>query len=392
MALTHQTPKVLGPGFSKFSHTEARQPRGGESRLAQCFVVPGKTSVAPACPHFRNQLGQRWPRRGDDPPGSTGTRAAPSRMEQRPRESLLKRLLPDPQGPSRPRQVTLPALQGEGQHKIEDAGIMYLTEKEEIKHENKPGKSLQHSKPCVGRGRIYYAKFINTNGRTCNEPVPYIDPKKGPEKQGDWWSHGKAPEPAFLPPYDTKSTQRSDFQKPTCPLVLPVKHSRMQKASCGIVPLAFPDVSAKFQNNFIEHISFMHQYDARKTPNEPIWGKRHGAFVQREIKPGSRPTVPEGTEVLLNAPGSCSSQQPKKTEKGNSVETRMISSGLYQQNSQELLDTKTRLSETDVKEAAKVCPRSPESREKTADISQTTITDAFLTKLESLNPPVKESG
>lgn len=67
------------------------------------------------------------------------------------------------------------------EHKIEDGGIVYVTgKKEEIKQ---PGKSIQHSKPFVGRGRIYYAKFIHTNARTLNEPVPYIDPRKGPEKQ-----------------------------------------------------------------------------------------------------------------------------------------------------------------------------------------------------------------
>uniref|UniRef100_H0XCN3 Ciliary microtubule inner protein 6 n=1 Tax=Otolemur garnettii TaxID=30611 RepID=H0XCN3_OTOGA len=250
------------------------------------------------------------------------------------------------------------------QHEIEDAGIVYVTEKkEEIEHEKNPGKSIQHSKPCVGRGRVYYAKFIYTNARTYNEPVPYVDPKKGPENQGDWWPHVRALEPTSQPPYDTKSTQRSDFQKPTCPLVLPVKHSKMQRASCGIVPLASPDAS-ELQKNFIECISFMHQYDSRKTPNEPIQGKKHGAFVQREIKPGSRPTVPKGTEVLLNAPGSCSSEQSKKTEKGNSAESKMISPGHCRQNSQELLQTKTHLSETDVRQAAKACPQSPESREK----------------------------
>lgn len=70
------------------------------------------------------------------------------------------------------------------QHEIEDAGILYVTEKkEEMKHEKKPGKSIQHSKPCVGRGHVYYAKFINTNVRTYNEPVPYIDPKNKPDDQ-----------------------------------------------------------------------------------------------------------------------------------------------------------------------------------------------------------------
>ncbi|XP_001497059.4 uncharacterized protein C2orf73 homolog [Equus caballus] len=276
------------------------------------------------------------------------------------------------------------------QHKIEDAGIVYITEKkEEIKRGKKPGKSIQHSNPCVRRGRIYYAKFINTNARTCNEPVPYIDPKKGPEEQGDWWSHGKGLEHPLQPPYDTKSTQRSDFQKPSCLPVLPVKHSKLQKPSCGIVPLASPDASAELQKNFIERISFIHQFDARKIPGEPIRGKRHGVFVQTEIKPGSRPIVPKGTEVLLNAPRPCSSEQSKKTEKGNSAESKMISPGLCRQNSQELLETKTHLSETDVREAAKACPSNPERREKTADTLQTAAANALLTRRNPLNPPVK---
>lgn len=69
------------------------------------------------------------------------------------------------------------------QHKIEDAGIVYITEKEEPKHEKEPGKIIPHSNPCVRRCRVYYAKFINTNARTYNEPVPYIDPKIGSENQ-----------------------------------------------------------------------------------------------------------------------------------------------------------------------------------------------------------------
>ncbi|XP_010614136.2 LOW QUALITY PROTEIN: uncharacterized protein C2orf73 homolog [Fukomys damarensis] len=279
------------------------------------------------------------------------------------------------------------------QHNIEDAGIVYLTErKEEIKHEKNPENSIQHSKSCVRRGRVNYAKFINTNARTFNEPVPYIDPKKGPEDQSDWWSHGEAIEHTFQPLYDTQSTQRSDFRKPTCPLVLPVKHSRLQKPSCGIVPLACLDASAELQNNFMEYISFIHQYNARNSPNEPIRGKRHGAFVQKEIKPGSRPVVPTGTEVLLNAPGSCSSEQSKKTEKGNSAGSRMSSPGLCQQNSQEPLETKTHLSETDGRQTAKSHPKSPEKREKMAGVFQATVGHSLLTRHKPLNPPLKKSG
>ncbi|KAM5227879.1 LOW QUALITY PROTEIN: ciliary microtubule inner protein 6 [Ctenodactylus gundi] len=221
---------------------------------------------------------------------------------------------------------------------------MSVTErKEELKHGEKTGKSIQQSRPSVWRGRLNYAKFINTNARTYNEPVSYIDSRKGPEEQSDWWSHGTSLEHTFHPPYDTKTIQRSDFQKPACLLVLPVKHSRMRKPSCGIVPLACPDALAELQNNFIECISFIHQYDARNSVNEPVRGKRHGAFVQKEIKSGSRPIVPKGTEVLLNAQGLCSSEQSRKTEKGNSAGSRMISPDLCQENSQELLEIKTHL-------------------------------------------------
>ncbi|XP_012586937.1 PREDICTED: uncharacterized protein C2orf73 homolog [Condylura cristata] len=276
------------------------------------------------------------------------------------------------------------------QHKIEDADIMFINEKkEEIKYEKIPVKTIQHSKPCIGRGRVCYAKFINTNARTLNEPVPYIDPKNGQENQGDWWSHGKDMKLPFQPPYDTKSTQRSDFQKPTCPLVLPVKHSKLQKPSCGIVPLASPDASAERQKNFVERISFIHHYDARKTPNESIKGKRQGIIIQTEIKPGSRPAVPKGPEVLLNAPESHSSEKSKKTEKGNSAESKIISPELCQQNSQELIEAKTHLSETDVKEATKASPRNPETREKIADVFQTTTKDALLTRQRALNLSVK---
>ncbi|CAO2640941.1 Uncharacterized protein C2orf73 homolog [Lemmus lemmus] len=226
------------------------------------------------------------------------------------------------------------------QHKLEDAGIADITEKkEEIKPEKSPGKSTQHSKPCVDRRRVDYAKFINTNARMYNEPVPYID-SKGPAKQKrKWWFHSEMKEPVSQPPYDTKSTQRSDFQIPACPLVLPVRHSRMQKPSCGIVPLTCLGLSGEHENNFVECISFIHQYDSRRSPNEPIRGKRHGTFVQREIKPQTLLIVPKGPEVLPNALGSCSSEQPPKTEKGNSSGDRMTSPGPGRQNSQELLQT-----------------------------------------------------
>lgn len=69
-------------------------------------------------------------------------------------------------------------------HTIEDAGIVYVTEKnQEFKHEKEPATSTPQSKPCVRRGRVYHAKFIDTNARTYNDPVPYIEPPKGSENK-----------------------------------------------------------------------------------------------------------------------------------------------------------------------------------------------------------------
>ncbi|KAM6221169.1 LOW QUALITY PROTEIN: ciliary microtubule inner protein 6 [Rhynchocyon petersi] len=278
------------------------------------------------------------------------------------------------------------------QHKIEDMAIVHVTEqKEEIKHEKEPGKISPHSKPCAGRGRIYYAKFINTNARTYNEPVPYIDPKKGPENQGDWWAHGKDPERSFQPPYDTKSTQRSDFQKPTCPLLLPVRHSRMQKPSSGIVPLASPDVAGELESSFRECISFIHQYDARTNPNEPLRTKQLGAFVQKEIKPGTRPIVPKGAEGLPNVPGSCSSEKYAKTETGNLGKSSMISHHLCQQNPQELLERKTPLSEADFSKAAEARPPNP-GRKEGFSVFQTAAVSVLLPRHQPLSPPIKSQN
>jgi hypothetical protein len=61
--------------------------------------------------------------------------------------------------------------------------------------------------------------------------------------------------------------------------------------------------------------------------------------VQREIKLGAMPIVPKAPEVLLNTLESGSSEQPQKTDKGNSSGDKVTSPGLCQQNSQELLET-----------------------------------------------------
>ncbi|XP_010573365.1 PREDICTED: uncharacterized protein C2orf73 homolog [Haliaeetus leucocephalus] len=94
-------------------------------------------------------------------------------------------------------------------------------------------------------------------------------------------------------------------------LISPAAFSQ-QQPSCGIVLLATPRASKGLPEILQEQTSFSHQYNARDSANELIRGKRHGAFVCAEIKPAS--------------------EQPK-TEKGNSVKSRMTSPSLFLQNS-----------------------------------------------------------
>uniref|UniRef100_A0A8C8RDW2 Chromosome 2 open reading frame 73 n=1 Tax=Pelusios castaneus TaxID=367368 RepID=A0A8C8RDW2_9SAUR len=191
-----------------------------------------------------------------------------------------------------------------------------------------------------------------------------------------WWPSEEPRVYHYSPPYDRQSTQRNDFQKPACTLLSSTKYSRKVQPSCGIVPLATPRTSTGFPKILQERISFIHQYNARKSPNEPIRGKRHGTFVWTEIKPVSGSIVPKGTEVFLSARGSCTLEQPK-TEKGNSVESQMTSPSLCLQNSQETVGCETHLSKPDIREAAKAYPRISVRGQKSSGISQATEVDVI---------------
>ncbi|KAM7172212.1 ciliary microtubule inner protein 6 [Macrochelys suwanniensis] len=250
-------------------------------------------------------------------------------------------------------------------------------------------QSFQHSYLPEWRNNPQprYAKLINTNVRFLNEPIYYMETEGTMAKKHHWWPSGEPCVYHYSPPYDRQSTQRNDFQKPTCTLSSPTKYSSKLQPSCGIVPLAIPSTS--LPKILQERTSFIHQYNARKSPNEPIRGKRHGAFVWTEIKPVSGPIVPQGTEVFLSARGSCSLEQPK-TEKGNSVESQMTSPSLCLQNSQETLGCETHLSKPDVREAAKAYPRIPVRAQKSSDISQATEVDVICPAGEqSLCPAMK---
>ncbi|KAM9271632.1 LOW QUALITY PROTEIN: ciliary microtubule inner protein 6 [Morus bassanus] len=173
----------------------------------------------------------------------------------------------------------------------------------------------------------------------------------------------------YTPPI--QSTQRTDLQKPVSELVLPAEVSQ-QEPSRGTVPLATPRASEGLPEILQEPTSFSCQYNTRDSANEPIRGKRHGAFVCAEIKPASA-IVPKGTEIFLSARGSCSLER-SKTEKGNSVKSRMTSPSLFLQNS-ETVGSENHLSKPDVREIAKAYPQIPVRGHKSSGISQTTEVD-----------------
>uniref|UniRef100_A0A8V0YYN5 Uncharacterized protein n=1 Tax=Gallus gallus TaxID=9031 RepID=A0A8V0YYN5_CHICK len=70
--------------------------------------------------------------------------------------------------------------------------------------------------------------------------------------------------------------------------------------------------------------------------------------------------VPKGTEIFLSAGGSCSTEQPK-TEKGNSVESRVTSPS-----------SENHLSKPDVRATAKAYSKIPGRGHESSGVSQTT--------------------
>ncbi|XP_062981446.1 uncharacterized protein C2orf73 homolog [Elgaria multicarinata webbii] len=227
-----------------------------------------------------------------------------------------------------------------------------------------------------------HAKCIKTNPKFLNEPILYMDTEDTKTKQDRWWPSIEPFVQRPLPPYDKQSTQRHDFQKPSCRLSRPIKYSSKLQPSRGIVPLASPQPCPSLPRIFQEQLTFKHYYDSRVTPCVPYQGKKHGSFVWTEIKPARGTTVPEGTEGLPCTQGSGFLEQ-SKPGKGNSVENGMTSACLQLPGSQETVpDSDTYLSKPGLSVGAEADPRAPEKGQESPEISQTDKMDA--------SPPLEE--
>ncbi|XP_053565318.1 uncharacterized protein C2orf73 homolog [Bombina bombina] len=219
-----------------------------------------------------------------------------------------------------------------------------------------------------------YARFLEDNVRFLREPICHMETAYSRHKQMDWWPNNEENLSLHKPSYDRTTTQRNDYRK------LVYTCSPQTRHGCnphkfplrGIAPLASPRTKIRLPKLLQEEISYVHKYDSRSTPNEPIRGKRHGAFVWKEIKTANGPVVPQGTKLFLNATGSHSLEK-SQTGKGSSVESRMTSPSLRMHSSQQMFNSEARLSKTDVREAAKTYPKMTAREYSVSGDSQATI-------------------
>ncbi|KAE8600778.1 hypothetical protein XENTR_v10013406 [Xenopus tropicalis] len=237
----------------------------------------------------------------------------------------------------------------------------------------KPEK-LQHPRSPTRNNmpHPYYARFLRDNSRFLKEPIPHMETASTKHIQSEWWPRDEEHVAPHKPSYDMMTTQRSDFLKFSYSSNPQTRYSAKPCKSpvCGIVPFAPPRSRTRLPRLLQEQISFIHNYNARSVTNEPIRGKRHGAFVWTEIKTESGPAVPKGTNLFLNTTGSHSLDQAE-TEKGNSGESSVTSPRRCSHGSQQMFGSEIHLSKTDLGEGAKSNPSAADREQNKSGSSQT---------------------
>ncbi|XP_059504503.1 uncharacterized protein C2orf73-like isoform X2 [Stegostoma tigrinum] len=208
--------------------------------------------------------------------------------------------------------------------------------------------------PNRNKPQPHYARYIRSNTRFINEPFAYMEAEDTLPEQLHWMKHESPFLTQRVSAYSLESTQRHDYQKITAEAHAQTRHGcNPNKYPCsGIVPQVDPRELLTPPKNCKEYISFIHQYDARKCPNEPIRGKRHGAFVCTQINSQSGKIAPKGEKAFLVTEGSHSLEQLKE-EKGNMGEDILASPKPSSVNFQQMLCSGTCLSKPDPEEAAK---------------------------------------
>jgi len=126
----------------------------------------------------------------------------------------------------------------------------------------------------------WHSRFLCHNARFLNEPVCVMATNDTDAVQNKWWPSRTSDEPLKVPKFCKSTTQRIDF-KDHGPIRPIGRHSSNPYVSVthGILPVNVPKREADPGDLLREKISYLHGYNCRSNPNEPIRGRLHGSFV-----------------------------------------------------------------------------------------------------------------
>lgn len=138
----------------------------------------------------------------------------------------------------------------------------------------------------------YDCGFLRHNPRWINEPICTVHTRtlKGPS---DYRPSAQFFYDEVIPTKTGKSVFMKDYRRD---LVSSKRLGRYGSspnsgAATGIVPLTELDVCRQGNPVVKEDISYEQIYDSRNDPNYPVRTKRHGSFVWKYPKPGTRATA-----------------------------------------------------------------------------------------------------
>lgn len=120
--------------------------------------------------------------------------------------------------------------------------------------------------------RGIHARFLRQNPRFINAPICNINYSLDCD--------ASAPECMQWPHVEkSKDSERKDSKDTS--ISAPTIKPKFHKAPKTIVQelLSDPKEETSNRKNLKEYISFKHQYNCRKDPNEPVRGKLHGSFI-----------------------------------------------------------------------------------------------------------------
>jgi len=163
---------------------------------------------------------------------------------------------------------------------VTDHGTSYR--KQFTRHNEPPSQLRATSSSRKHKPQPTSMTFLSKNPRFICEPICHAKTQQdSTQSQPSWWpADENLSTERPTPHYSRASTQRSDF-----------------RGLRSVEPIESQIWDGKNMQKK-EKISFRHQYDSRRMPNEHERGKLHGAFIWADVPVRSRAT--ELTPVTVN--------------------------------------------------------------------------------------------